>query len=202
MDSVADERSRLRRHVRAAREWLGRAEDSLDRAEDVRSNLNLMLAQAELMRAKETERPSASMVWARRVASFCIAALLAAGSLWVWRAGVPPAQERPLGERRIERQTQEAAVGAAATALQPSNSLPAATQEPAPLTESPAEQDLPVIEAVEAEPQEAEPIAAVQEAETPTTAPLPQETRLPSEDMQRLMNSAGQSLRAIHIHGE
>ena len=50
MDSGMEDRSRLRRHVRAAREWLGRAEDSLDRAEDVRGDLNLMLAQAELTR--------------------------------------------------------------------------------------------------------------------------------------------------------
>ena len=79
MDSGMEERSRLRRHVRAAREWLGRAEDSLDRAEDVRGDLNLMLAQAELTRAQEVERPRPSVVWARRLAPLCAAALIAGG---------------------------------------------------------------------------------------------------------------------------
>lgn len=199
MDSVADERSRLRRHVRAAREWLGRAEDSLDRAEDVRSDLNLMLAQAELMRAKETERPSAPMIWARRVAPFCIAAVLAGGSLWAWRAGVPPAQELPPGERRIDLRTEEALTGSAASLPQTLNPIPPAAQETPPVVASPVEPEPSVIEA---ERQESEPVADGQEAETPPADPLPQEARLPSEDMQRLMNSAGQSLRAVHMNGE
>jgi hypothetical protein len=195
MDSVADERSRLRQHVRAAREWLGRAEDSLDRAEDVRGDLNLMLAQAELMRAKETERPSMSVVWARRVAPLCAAALLAGAGLWVWRAGVPPAQEIPLGERRIEQRTETATAGIAEASRKETTPLPIVPQEEIVPAESPAEAE-PLV--MEMERQESEPAMVPQEAEMPPDAPAAQEMRIPSEDMQRLMSSAGQSLRAIH----
>ena len=87
MDSGAEDRSRLRLHVRAAREWLGRAEESLGRADDVRGDLNLMLAQAELTRAKETERPGVSVVWARRLAPLFVAALIAGGGYSMWRVG-------------------------------------------------------------------------------------------------------------------
>ena len=194
MDSVADERSRLRQHVRAAREWLGRAEASLDRAEDVRGDLNLMLAQAELMRAKETERPSASVVWARRVAPLCAAALLAGIGLWAWRAGVPPAQEFPAGERRIEQRAETATAGIAEASQKEIELLPIAPQEETVPADSPVE---PQPLAMEMERQESEPVVVPQEAEAPPDVPVAQETRLPSEDMQRLMNSAGQSLRAI-----
>ena len=194
MDSVADERSRLRQHVRAAREWLGRAEASLDRAEDVRGDLNLMLAQAELMRAKETERPSASVIWARRAAPLCAAVLLAGVGLWAWRAGVPPAQEIPLGESRIAQRAETAAAGLAEASQKETAPIPIVPQEETVQTESPVETE-PL--AMEMERQEPEPVMVPQEA--PPDAPTIQETRLPSEDMQRLMNSAGQSLRAVHI---
>ncbi len=198
MDSVADERSRLRRHVRAAREWLGKAEASLDRAEDVQGDLNLMLAQAELTRAKETERPGAKVVWARRIAAFSVAALLAGASLWAWRAGVPPAQEPPLAEQRIE---QPAGMSQAPIVTAPppaANPLPVRTGQEA-AAESPPMQEALVGEAEEPVP---EPAVTMQETETPPADPLPREASLPSEDMQRLMNSAGQSLRATHINGE
>ena len=106
MESGVEDRSRLRHHVRAAREWLGRAEDSLDRAEDVRGDLNLMLARAELARAQETERPRPSVLWMRRIAPLCTAALLAGGILWTWDFAAPPAPPP------VEKRTEEAAAEA------------------------------------------------------------------------------------------
>ena len=104
MDSGAEDRSRLRLHVRAAREWLGRAEESLGRADDVRGDLNLMLAQAELTRAKETERPGVSVVWARRLAPFFVAALIAGGGYSMWRVGTQ-AESGPLPSARHVEQS-------------------------------------------------------------------------------------------------
>ena len=51
---MAEERERICAHVKAAKDWLGRAESSLEKEEDVRGGLNLMLAEAELQRARET----------------------------------------------------------------------------------------------------------------------------------------------------
>ena len=193
MDSGMEDRSRLRHHVRAAREWLGRAEDSLDRAEDVRGDLNLMLAQAELTRAQEMERPPLSVIWARRLAPLCAAALLAGGGLWAWRSVAPQAPP-PLLERRTEEA--EADVGAAQLRQEtvPLPMLPQADAAP--------EREDSVLETPFAEPEYREPVeeAAVSQSEPEAPAEPPPDTggaRLPSEEMQRLMSSAGQSLRAI-----
>lgn len=199
MDSGAEDRSRLRLHVRAAREWLGRAEESLGRAEDVRGDLNLMLAQAELARAKEMERPGASVVWTRRLAPFFVAALIAGGGYSLWRFGTQtvPAPLPPVGntERSLTTSAQPETVALPV--------LPAQTEyaEQTRLTALPEITEPPVREE---EPPEAvsvaelEPPEMVEAMEMPETAQeSTQQARLPSEDMQRLMSSAGQSLRAI-----
>ncbi|MBR5909807.1 MAG: hypothetical protein IKZ66_07565 [Schwartzia sp.] len=195
MDSGMEDRSRLRHHVRAAREWLGRAEDSLDRAEDVRGDLNLMLAQAELTRAQEMERPRPSVVWAYRLAPLCVAILLASGGLWAWRSAVLQTQP-PVMERR----TEEAAADAVAPQFRkdtvPLPTLPQADSAPA--------REEPVVEMSFAETEYREPekevVVSTSEAEFPSEPRTDTgSVRLPSEEMQRLMSSAGQSLRAVDI---
>ncbi len=54
---MKDKRDNLKKHVRAAREWLGQAEHSLERKDDVKSELKIILAKAELQRAEETKKP-------------------------------------------------------------------------------------------------------------------------------------------------
>ena len=189
MDSGAEDRSRLRLHVRAAREWLGRAEESLGRADDVRGDLNLMLAQAELTRAKETERPGVSVVWARRLAPLFVAALIAGGGYSMWRVGTQ-AESGPLPSARHVEQSVAPIPPEVVV-------LPTLPQEPAkPISPGIAEPP-----AREEEPPEIIPTTELDAPETVEAAETPQESvqqaRLPSEDMQRLMNSAGQSLRAI-----
>ena len=188
MDSGMEDRSRLRHHVRAAREWLGRAEDSLDRADDVRGDLNLMLARAELARAQETERPRPSVIWARRLAPLCAAVLLAGGAVWGWKSAIPPAPAS------IERRTEEAAADAARR-LGESPPLPAIPQADAvPAQEEHVSEPLPAAAEFKEESEEA--VASTPETSIP---PEPQGARIPAEDMQRLMSSAGQSLRAVDI---
>ncbi len=180
MDGGTDDRSRLRLHVRAAREWLGRAEESLGKSEDVRGDLNLMLARAELIRAQETEHPNAAVVWTRRFAPLSVAILLAGVGYWMWRgaAGVQEVPQLPV-ERRVE------------SMAPPPKPIEAAI--PIPQTAAPVEAEILEPPDVRSETEET---ATVQEMDAPeTSAPPP--VRLPSEDMQRLMNSAGQSLRAI-----
>lgn len=195
MDSGTDDRSRLRLHVRAAREWLGRAEESLGRSEDVRGDLNLMLARAELMRAKETEHPQAAVVWTRRLAPLFVALLLAGGGYWAWR-GVPGAQTAPPlpVERRVEAMTplkpEEAAIPA---------TIPLPQEIAAPVAADISEAPMSGIEADETSAMPEPDVPDAPETAEEKTQETPSLARLPSEDMQRLMNSAGQSLRAIHI---
>ncbi|MBP2632636.1 MAG: hypothetical protein H6Q70_3264 [Firmicutes bacterium] len=48
-------KNRMSKHVKAAKTWLGRAEQSFDKDQNIRGELNLMLAQAELQRAQEAK---------------------------------------------------------------------------------------------------------------------------------------------------
>ena len=43
---MGDKRKRLRLHIKAAKEWLGQAEDSLEKERDIQGDLKLMLAKA------------------------------------------------------------------------------------------------------------------------------------------------------------
>ena len=50
---MSDHRQVQKKHIRAAREWLGKAETSLDRHDDIQGDLKLMLAKAELSHVAE-----------------------------------------------------------------------------------------------------------------------------------------------------
>lgn len=78
---MAKNRNTFRQHIRAARDWLGRAESSMDKKNDVRGDLNLMLAQAELQRARETKGLTKRASWLVRLAPLAAALLLVAGCL-------------------------------------------------------------------------------------------------------------------------
>ena len=176
--------TKYQEHVRAAREWLGRAEDSLAQDDQIRGDLDVMLAQAELQRAQEMEGGIARRRWFRRSLPVGAAALVA-GCLWgMWPAAPPPLVERAPLSRAAETETKfSSAVSAAATA--------------------PTAIDIPAVPPVTAEgssaaqePPQGE--AALREG-TADVEPLPQiqpTVRVPSRDMQKLMSAAGQSLRA------
>ncbi len=186
---MADGCTDTKRHVRAAREWLGRAENSLEREDNIRGGLNLMLAEAELQRAREAGETPAWRRWLPRVLPAVAAAGLAAVFLWA----DPLAPVRPPAE---------APSPATSSAPPVVPAVPLATEvvlpvKP-PLPMEPVESEGPTAE----EPVEAEPFAAAAIAAESTPEAPAEETisaaapRLPSEDMQRLMSSAGQYLRA------
>lgn len=52
---MAELKDRMSEHVKAAKTWLGKAEQSFDKEQTIRGELNLMLAQAELKRAQEAK---------------------------------------------------------------------------------------------------------------------------------------------------
>lgn len=53
---MAPFKQHMYQHLRSAKEWLTKAEEAFDKEHDVRAELDLMLAQAELQHAKETNR--------------------------------------------------------------------------------------------------------------------------------------------------
>ena len=52
---MTDLKKKLKGHLCSARHWLGKAEESLEKDRDIRAELNLMLAQAEITHAKEVK---------------------------------------------------------------------------------------------------------------------------------------------------
>ena len=166
-------------HIRAAREWLGRAEDSLARENDVQGDLKLMLAKAELAHVGQCHRSRQLLVWGRRIAALLVAAGLAAGLFWAPAAdiaeNVPPQQE----------QTGASPPAALQTPVQQPEKAAPQPQEPAAAPIAPA--------APQPAPEKAAPPAADREA---VTVPAPQvKNALPDEAKQQLMQSAGKILR-------
>ena len=191
---MSDGKNRFRAHVRAAREWLGRAESSLDRQEDIRSDLNLMLAQAELQRAKETKRLTKKERLLHRLAPFMAAGAMAAGCFFFLQYERSPAAAPVVpSAAAVTAQRPEAPVTAAA----PEQPKTADVQN-APVLQAaavPEPETVPAASAPIAEP--VSPPAAAPAAErAPVSAEQPSPAGVPSENMQKLMRTAGQSLRA------
>ena len=180
---MESEREERKRSIRAARDWLAGAEDALAGADDVSGDLKLMLARAELACTTSTRRARL-----RRRARILLPALaLVALALWgLWYAQVqePAAVPAAAVEERAEIPAAQSPVEEAPV--------------PAPQVASAAPLSPHVTEGVET------PAAAAHE--TPAAAPVVHESavppaahapasRLPSADMQHLMQVGGKILR-------
>lgn len=170
-------------HIRAARDWLGRAEDSLARENDVQGDLKLMLARAELAQVGQSRRSRTLSQWGRRGAALLAALALAGGVLWknspaateveqpviVGSSSGNTVQQMPAEDKQMDK-----AVDKTVEAL-PAESAPQASMQAA----APPQPQ----QAAEAHP----PIAA---PAPPTVKPQP-----PDVEKQQLMQSAGKILR-------
>ena len=191
---MAEEREKICAHVKAAKDWLGRAESSLEKEEDVRGGLNLMLAEAELQRVRETRKGKR---FARFVAP-ALAVLLALGGITLQRSAEPtaaPAEKSPApivgqGTMIHEEKGSEALAERMGSAANLSESreielpvMPVWVQE-SPIVQ--AQEQAQSTEQPEPQP------ALEQQMEKPkqTSAASP-----PTEDMQELMVAAGRVLR-------
>lgn len=191
--------TKYKEHVRAAREWLGRAEDSLEQEDHIRGDLDVMLAQAELQRAQETEEGRVRRRWLGRLLPAGAAALVAALVWGLWPSVPAPLIERPSVMPAAEPgEAGSASVPAAAAtpmAIESSTvrpmtaeivppTVPPMTAEISSVVEEPSSVEVPISEAADMEP-------------LPQPSPrVPSRDILPSRDMQKLMSAAGQSLRA------
>ena len=191
---MAEERERICAHVKAAKDWLGRAESSLEKEEDVRGGLNLMLAEAELQRVRETRK-------GKRFARFlapALAVLLALGGVALQRSAEPtaaPAEKSPapiVGQGTMIHEEK----GSETLAERMGSAANLSESREIELPVMPVRvQESPIVQAQEqaqsTEPPEPQP-ALEQQTEKPkqTSAASP-----PTEDMQELMVAAGRVLR-------
>ena len=208
-----DTQMSLKKHVHAAREWLGEAEVSIDDDDAIRGDLSLMLAQAELTHAKETAKLTASQKWAHRIApAFC--AVVIAVALWAaWPAAriiAPAAPAAPPLEAASSRQSVNLNGAGVGIAMPQADDAHANENENVPSynmadkTEpsSEAENEIIYDRTEEKEIIEEKIISGseVPEAETNTAYSTSdkhsQPVNVPSEEMQKLMSTAAEHLRA------
>ena len=85
------QRDKVKNHLEAAREWLGSASGALEKREDIKSELDIMLAEAELTRAREMKNSPDGEKGLRRRAKLLrqvmrlapLAAALAIAAMWM-----------------------------------------------------------------------------------------------------------------------
>ena len=76
---MEDNRKNLQKHIRAASDWLQQADKSIEREEDLKGDLKLMLAKAELQNAEKHQDRSRLT----KFLSFFTAAMIALAILWL-----------------------------------------------------------------------------------------------------------------------
>lgn len=187
------DRKKRKGHIRAAKEWLGAAEHSLDSEDDVQSDLKLMLAKAELSQVQESERTSRLKTWGRRLAPLLVAVLLSAGLfsfVHVQHASVERAEQSnpvPASSAAVQQapaQTPDTVVKAAEDPAQVEKAQPVQAAVPS----TPVYQKQPAAQE-SAQPQ-------VETHEAPVTVAQPErKVTVPNPEKQLMMQKAGQILR-------
>jgi hypothetical protein len=183
--------SHLQTHIRAAQEWLGRADRSLQRQEEVKGDLQLMLARAEMQRAQEVRPGTKKQYWAYRLLPLITALFLCGGAGFLYEGRMVQheqvIQPRPVSSSAATTaggSLQPAADGTEGlTTVHISSAVPA--QERAAVPERAAVSEQPA-----AEPASSRLPEAAARPERPAAA-----ASLPSRHMQDLMRSAGDTLR-------
>jgi type IV secretory pathway VirB10-like protein len=181
---MADFKRQMSRHLQSAKVWLTRAEESFDKDSTVRGELDLLLAQAELQRARETSLPQPrwySGPLMRQALSFVFAITIIStgfGAYWLVSertAAIPV----PLAAPEIK------AAPVAKVASEPAAPVQVEDQRPATpkvTSTTPSETVAPV----SARPEKTE---RVQPAEKE------KENLLSPDEMQKIIRAAGKSLR-------
>ena len=71
------------RRMQAIRKWLEKAEISYTSHKEVKGEINLIMAQAEMQRLKETEPPHPLRIWGRRGLALLAAFCIVGGGVWI-----------------------------------------------------------------------------------------------------------------------
>lgn len=181
---------RKKRHIRAARDWLTEADDSLEQGKGLKGDLKMMLAQAELKHASETTRPARTTRFLWRALPLLTAVLLAAGGYAIFR-GIPSEHAQvPAAESVQKTKGQEHQSTAPEAEAEEKQAVPVLEEQAPPAASPPAmPQEVQPAPAPESEPE----AAAAPPASGPEAGK--QAVRLPSPEAQKLMQSAGKVLR-------
>jgi len=107
-DTMSDQKKGMKKHVIAAKEWLGKAEQSFDQENEIKGDLNMMLAQAELQRAQETKTGRITKIyfWAKTVTvAMTAGVILAVGWSSFNHSSMNQTGEHQVNQSRMQVQT-------------------------------------------------------------------------------------------------
>lgn len=189
---------KIRQHITAAKGWLSRAEDSLEQENDIQGDLKLMLAQAELKRAQEKNDKKLCVRWFKRLAPGALACALALGGIiYAQQSEDSPSlpKQNPLTSTSLAEQASSTGAGRD-KAMEAKKSHQNLSEErefdtPAYVQIQPNEEAHleEVSHTIESRPVEVESQQA-----TPSLKNV-QPSQVPAPAMQKLMQSAGSTLR-------
>ena len=190
---------KIRQHITAAKGWLSQAEDSLAQENAIQGDLKLMLAQAELKRAQEKNDKKLCVRWFKRLAPGALACALALG-------GIIYTQQAE-DNQALSKQNQLSSTSLA----EPVSSSGAGTDKAVEAKEAPQNHNEEREFAVPAYIQEAQPkvqeqpeevsnttesrSVEVESQQAPSSLQNVQPSQVPAPAMQKLMQSAGSTLR-------
>ncbi len=133
------------KRVRAIRKWLEKAENSYTSHKDISGEINLIMAQAEMQRLKETEKPHPIRVWGKRgLALFAALAIVGGAALIRY--------ELKAHDARVTARAKAAVMQMFSKEKEETKEVPAAPAIPAPIegAETAAEVSAPAEESVPA----------------------------------------------------
>lgn len=188
------------KRVQAVKKWLEKAESSYSKHKDITGEINLIMAQAEMQRLKETRRPSAFYRWSLRGCAMIVAVGLFFGGSYVYHSATEENTSQPAPIEMVQKEATPVSTVTLVTEVSEKSERKAADrgQETA-VVSVPAETAVPVAgEAViPAIPVSAPAVAAAeaphQEAKAASAArPAP---ALSEKEIQSVVGEAGRTLR-------
>ena len=188
----------IRQHITAAKGWLSRAEDSLEQENAIQGDLKLMLAQAELKRAQEKNDKKLCVRWFKRLAPGALACALALGGIiYAQQAEDSPSlpKQNPLTSNSLAEQASSTGAGRE-KAMEAKKSQQNLSEDrefdtPAYVQTQPNEEahSEEVSDTIESRPVE------VESQQAASSLKNVQPSEVPAPAMQKLMQSAGSTLR-------
>ena len=189
---------KIRQHITAAKGWLSQAEDSLAQENAIQGDLKLMLAQAELKRAQEKNDKKLCVRWFKRLAPGALACALALGGI-IYAQQAEDSQallkSNPLTSTSLTEQASSSSAGRD-KAMEAKKSHQNLSEErdfdtPAYVQIQPNEEahSEEVSNTIESRPVE------VESQQATSSLKNVQPSQVPAPAMQKLMQSAGSTLR-------
>ena len=189
-----DDRHKSQDHIRAARDWLGEAEHSLAREDDIQGDLKVMLAKAELAQVQDSPRTSRLRRWGKYILPPVTAVLLVFGGFWGWQYYTSqPAAPEAARTTVVAGDADPVVVIAAQTGAPAEEETPAAPPAALPAAENVTPAEAQVVTPAPALEQPPAPVLKPRQPEAEAAAPAP---AVPDARKQRLMQAAGQVLKA------